>query len=312
MTSQRSDETETFLRLLACTLPEQSQRLYDTARRLGLTFELDDAAEEILFHAHSDINQIVVGRKCLLRLRAHAFAYVFCWSSLGNQTAEYRSRMRSREARDEYFAAASRMLTWAMGRELQIAYAQRGDTWKLEQVMRGAEADLPPDIFDSVPETQRILAAKVAKSALAYILFHEITHLEVGDVRREGPESVEQERQADRIAAERLLEDPSLPRTERLGRLLGIAVALLWLASLNVYLGPGEITGHPPGYDRLSQILRQFVHSHDQEEWESVCWFVALSLFLHVENRGLDYDPERLNAPPDEIADYLIDLISRA
>jgi hypothetical protein len=200
----RRHETSTFLRFLDSVVPEQSQRLRDLAGKPGLTFLLDDEAEEILFQAHSHRRKIIVGRKCLWRLRAHAYVYVFCWSAIGNQTEQHRKMMQSVEARNQFFEPANRMLIWAMGRDLQIALARQGYPMKLEQEMRT----------------------------------------------------------------------------------------------------------HPPGYDPLFQTLRQFVDSDDKEEWQAVSSFVDLSLFLHVHNRGLDYDPERLNGPFDETADYLIDLVS--
>ncbi len=85
------------------------------------------------------------------------------------------------------------------------------------------------------------------------------------------------------------------------------------MASMDVYLRPGASRTHPPGYDRLGQILCQFVDESDFEESEGVWSFVQLALYLHIENRGLRYDPSRLDATSfKEIADYLIDVISKA
>lgn len=53
----------------------------------------------------------------------------------------------------------------------------------------------------------------------------------------------------------------------RLNRLLGVAVAELWLTVFNVFLGRQESNTHPEGYDRLFQVLDQYVDRGDDEEY---------------------------------------------
>lgn len=303
MAAHHSDETSEFVQLLESVTPEQSNRLRDVVNKLRLTILLDEAADEIRFQADSAANRIVVGRKCLLRLRAHANAYACCQAARG--------MLLNPEKRDELLRPASRMLTWAVARDLQIALSRRGCALELHQIMMGGEAELPCEIHSQMPEDCRRVAQSLWRNALAYILYHEMVHLELRDVGRNGFPSVEQEKQADRIAAQWMLDSPDLPGGTRLIRLSGIAVALMWVASLNVYLGARESRRHPSGYDRLYQTVNQSVTEIDDEESGAVWEFLALSLFVHVDTGKLPYEPERLNGTYKEISTYLIDVISR-
>lgn len=307
-----ADSTASILQLLESAVPEQSPKLHDLVDKEGLWFVLDDQAEEIVFKADSMAGKITIGRKCLLRLRAHAYAYVLSWRVLGDNVAAPHDAVGVLEQRGDLLRPANRLLTWAMARDLKCAYTAVGRPLSLEQIMAGGDADLPPDILDTIPSNQRILCDGVAKHAFAYILLHEIVHVELKDVRRTGPASIEQERQADRIAAEWMLESSGLQRRNRIGRLFGITVALMWLASLNVYLGPGDLHTHPPGYDRLGHILSQFINESDETEGQAVWSFVALLLFLHVDNRQLPYDASGFSGSFKDIAKYLIDIVSKA
>jgi hypothetical protein len=302
------DFSEPVLRLLESVTPENSQRLSDLVRR-GLAFSLDSEADDLLFESYSQTRRIVVGRKCLMRVRAHAFAYIIAYSDFANRMAEGSGIVSNLRGSEALLSAGNKMLTWAMAHDLQLAEKQARRSYRLEQIMVGGDVELPPELFDSIPAKLRLPGERLAETALAYIVFHEIVHIEMGDVWREGPDSIEQETQADRLAAEWML--GASPHSARTNRLLGIAVGLLWLASVNVYLGRGALKTHPPGYERLDRILGQYVDENNKEESE-VWLFALLSLFLHVDNRKLKYDDSGIAGKSwREATTYLIDLISK-
>ena len=122
--------------------------------------------------------------------------------------------------------------------------------------MVGSEHDLPSEFLASLSRSQPRSGIGLFMIAIAFIVLHELAHLKLRHERCEGPASIEQEKEADRFAAEWLL-NASDSSSTRCNNFLGIAIALLWLTVFNVYIGPGNYRTHPSGYDRLYQVLHQ-------------------------------------------------------
>jgi hypothetical protein len=165
-------------------------------------------------------------------------------------------------------------------------------------------------------ETQRAYGDGLFRTATAFILLHELGHLKFGHRREEGFWSFQHEKDADRFAAGWLMTSPDERDMSpyRLKRLLGIAVAELWLTVFNVFLGRRESNTHPEGYDRLFQVLDQFVDRSDGEEYRYIWTFVSTMLFAHMDTAGYKFDEtDSTNMEGDQrdVANHLIDRIAK-
>jgi hypothetical protein len=157
------------------------------------------------------------------------------------------------------------------------------------------------------------------KFATAWILLHELGHLKLGHARTEGYRSLVQEKEADRFAAEWMVDGARESRSserdvDRLCSLFGIALALLWATVFNVYFGQSESRTHPEAYDRLFQVLDQVIDRTDEQEYFGVWQSVATLLFIHMHSAGYDFDNGDailMQGDPRDQVNYLIDRISK-
>jgi hypothetical protein len=149
--------------------------------------------------------------------------------------------------------------------------------------------------------------------ATAFILLHELAHLHFGHQYTKGYSSIQEERDADRFAAEWLLDFTSHSQEDSAGRinaLLGISIALLWLTVLNVYFGPRLSFTHPEGYDRLFTVLDGLIDASNEEESSVVWYLVSCLLFVHMRHAEFKFDYSRMQGSPRDDVNYLIDLLS--
>jgi hypothetical protein len=213
--------------------------------------------------------------------------------------------------RDELYAAAVPILRWAISRDLEHPLAVLdGFQRNLDDIVSGGASDLPDGLLKSLSQQQKLFGEGYFRLASAYILFHELAHLKYRHVRRTGADSKHQEKEADRFAAEWLVGSTGLSVADRLNRLIGIAVALVWGTVLDVYLGPGNSDTHPTGYDRLFQVLDQFVDPVNDDERILVWDFVVQLLLVHMYIAGFEIDAESMRQSPRDQANYLINLIA--
>ena len=122
-----------------------------------------------------------------------------------------------------------------------------------------------------------------------------------------GAESILQEKDADREAAAWLLDglDQYDPRFVKRG--LGVALACCWLAAVDVHTGPLTDGSHPPGYDRLYQVLERHVSDPMHPIWA----FAAMILEMHLHARSASYDVDREFESQQDAVNYYCDVISR-
>lgn len=146
-----------------------------------------------------------------------------------------------------------------------------------------------------------------AFAALAFILHHELAHICLNHVEQQGMLSLEQEKAADCMAAEWLLDSPGLSPRALLQRQLGITIALGWLTTLTMYMGHSS-TKHPPAWDRLYQVLEQYIENNHNIVWA----FAAEMIGIHLWNqRRSEIDPKRESSSFKEGFNYYIDVLSR-
>lgn len=276
--------------------------------------EIDRQTERNLFWAKVGTpNVIGMGMKCSVRLQAQAYAAGVIIAGIGTPGFQ----TMSKEERGKLCGPADRLFTWAVGVDVTRWLKREGINLEPDHVLQATHDDLPNDVLSTLNESQRIMGEGLFRCACAFILLHELGHLKFGHTYTEGYRSLEQEKEADRFAAEWMSDSatgsPGDVEADRLNALFGIAVALLWLTVFNVYFGQKESTTHPQGYDRLSQLLDQVIDRSNEEEHQMVWYFVSTMLFIHMWSAGYDFDESdavHMQGDPRDEANYFIDRIS--
>ena len=213
------------------------------------------------------------------------------------------------------------LLNWACSRDIQQWYAKIYKiNVSLDYLFGGSGKEFPDELMSQLTEDQRSFCDTLFLHACAFILLHELGHLNYGHNRCHGYWSLVQERDADRFAADWLLasanESQDGIQAERINALRGISIALLWLTICNVYFGPSNCTTHPDcithpeSYERLFQTLDRLVEPDDQEEAWYVWDFVQRLLFIYMDNAGFEVDPETMRGHPKDQVNHMIDLLS--
>lgn len=299
---------EWLIDLLRRAAPQKASDLDKLVSKHNPSFLLDSEEETILFRANVQRNTITIGVKCTYRLQAQAIAGGIVMAALS--TPGYVEM--SSEERGVLYAPGDAILTWAVGLDLQQQLKRReGVERRLDEIMLGSDTDLPDELLAALTEKQKVLGQDLFTFAIAFILLHELAHLQLGHVGCAGIDSILQEKAADRFAADWLLGTPALTSERRLNCLFGILVALLWLTVLNVFLGPGRSRSHPSAYDRLFQVLDLAIRPDDEVESLMVWDFVSRMLFIHMDTAGYQFEESRMQGTPRDQANYSIDLISK-
>lgn len=289
----------------------KSDELDALVGELAPVCELDRDAERNLFQAAlGNPNIIRIGTKCTVRLEKQAYAAGVVMLAISNPGFQHMGRTE----RHALLSPADALLTWSVGAQLRYVLTRKGYRVEPEDVLPGYMEQLPPDILESLTETQHDRGRGLFLYALAFVLLHELGHLKFGHTES----TPENEKIADRFAAEWLSEaafsSSGDVEADRLNALFGIAVALLWLTVFNVYFGPKKSTTHPEGYDRLSQVLDQVIDWGNEEEHQMVWYFVSTLLFIHMDSAGFDFDERdaiHMQGDPRDEVNYLIDRIAR-
>lgn len=304
----REVAAEPILRLLQRAASGRAAEVGELFARLTPRFYLDDSATSARFCASPNGNRIVLSVEPSKRLEAHAYAYCVIMSAIGR--AEFYAM--TKVEREPLLAPADRLLNWAVTRDLQN-YLRRpdGSAPPLEGILPIGAGDLESDVLAGLSDEQRLFGRGFFEIAMAFIVFHELAHLEFGHVACSGFDSVEQEQEADLFAIKYLVESPNDDRMHRITRLGGIMVALMWLTVWNVYFGRRNGGTHPEPYNRLFHALDRCIDPNDEDE--QGMWQVAATLLfghMHAASR-FHFDDDRMSQPPREQVSYLLDLLSK-
>ena len=307
MSTTAIDPSPFFIKLLVAVAPEKGPQVLKYIQEKDVKFIVDEKADRILFQANSGQQRIVVGLKCLARLWASAFAYFRIYDDVAKaKLADPKTRERDLRS-TERMRQAGDMLKWAIETDISIKWEA------LTGLSRGSPREalpfgLPQPFAESKHASDQHVADELFLMALGYILHHELAHLKLGHVGEKGVVSILQEKDADREAANWLLDgldDEWTPMFVK--RALGIAVGLSWLASLNVYVGPAASKTHPPAYDRLYQVLAQHIEDGAHPVWA----MVSLILSLHLQNQGIPFGENVEFGSFQEAANYYVDQIAK-
>jgi hypothetical protein len=321
------DPDRLFPGLMKERTPEKSDALDATIAKHKIRFVVDEDAERVFFRSSSGTGLVTVGMIGSARLMAHAFAYWACYFIQLSRLA--RSRDGSQVPSDEQnrIINANHLLTWAVTEDVRnrLPLHERG------RLLAYIPYQLDELVGRCLPRELLPVGLELFQNALVWILYHEIAHIQLGHVACEGLVSLEQEKEADRLAAEWLIGDEKLTAPESSKRKLGIATALGWLTAPTVYkkswkrseevltelgrmrvptvnVGPSSMLSHPYPHDRLYQVLEQYLQAEDEEIW----MFVVLILRLHLQNAGCQLDESRIGTDMKANVNYLIDIIAQA
>lgn len=283
--------------------PEKSDCLLSLLKKHSITFQFESAERRILFQATNQ-NVIRAGEKCLERLWALSYGYFVLFDALRTEKLRKPSTNSIDINCDPETRKAADLLSWATSTDWQIAAEGKN----LSSPLPDWPESLPRPIENATKGSNEDVADKLFLTAVGFILHHELAHVRLGHTtsKAEGPESILNEKNADREAAKWLLDGSGEKDKEFIQRIFGITVALMWLAAPNAYV-PHSSISHPPGYDRLYQTLFSFVSDDCHPVWV----FVASSLLLHLEASGANYDSGMRHQSPQQAVNYYCDVLPR-
>jgi hypothetical protein len=297
--------------LLLSVSPNRTAEVSALLDELNPTWLLDRDSDDDVFEARlGQPNVVRMGLKCSIRLQVHAYAVAVILSSIGKPKPE----------RDRLLVPVNEMLNWAVGTDLTRWLNRSGVTLRRGHVLRATDSDIPEHLLRNLNKLDKALGMGLYAFGTAWILLHELGHLKFKHTYTQGFASLQQEKEADRFAADWMAAAASestaeMRQVDRLCALFGVSVALLWLTIFNVYVGCQESKTHPESYDRLFQVLDCMIDRNDEQEYLAVWQSIATMLFVHMDSAGYDFDASddvRMQGDPRDQVNYLIDRIARS
>lgn len=148
-------------------------------------------------------------------------------------------------------------------------------------------------------------ATELMLCAVAWIFHHELAHYRLTHPpTRPGPDSIENEREADREAARWVLDGADGAVHEK--RLLGVAIGLAALVGVNIRGTGAASETHPRAFDRLIDTLSSHAASPHHPAWA----LASVVMKIYVDRAGIafpDIEFESTKAVCEMIADVLAD-----
>lgn len=277
---------------LAAVAPERVEELNKITAGLTLRATNDDS---FICRYSPDSRTIEVSRRVVEALWCASYAYFKLYETL-NAVANPTSPVDVDLTADEAVRKAMKLLKWAISCVL------------------GEKTPWPPDCpvpAERAPnDDPNAIASELALVAAAFMLHHELAHHRHGHVGlRAGPESIEQERQADFAAAAWILGDRSrMMQAEFHKRSLGIAIGLSLLVALGIHSGAHGGDTHPLDFDRLVHTLS--LHVTDPQD---AAWAMPMAILkLHMDNMKIEAPRMDYATCRDAVEDYANILADRA
>lgn len=293
--------TDDLIEFLGCSIPEKKSALASLISGLGVRFLLDENTPNKVFRANSVTKEIRVGQKGMERLWTHAYAYSA--SFLGTDLKIAKEGVQFEPEVDAILEKASQLLTWSIRSDIGLV--------KNKDAVVEVSPDGLPSPFDCSDDgTILSFAQSLWCQALCFILFHELSHVQLGHNRQKGEANIQQENDADREAARWFLEDPIGNDRRQLEQRLGVATALIYTVVMDVYLQGYYGEDYPTGYDRLFQTLSQYFYEDETENSQQVWAFVSICLLLHIHNKRIPLDYYRPIGSWRKIANTLVNVLA--
>jgi hypothetical protein len=275
-----------LLGLLKHIAPEKADFLKTELDRLGAKIQVDETDDPFHFFAAPSANLIRAGTGAMGRLWATGYGFFCIYSRVA---AEKRQDLRRQELQfrdNPRTAKASRLLSWTVKTEMEIA-----DAIAEKKPLKGPRlwpVGLPRPNQPAGYASDGHVAHELFLCAAAFILHHELAHLRLAHRRGSAAENRKLEAEADQAAAAWILSgiEPSDDRYRK--RALGIALVLGWLASSGLFLVEDHVN-HPPSYDRVVSVLEPFVPDQNDLIWA----FVSTMLRANLDAARVSFDETR-------------------
>lgn len=296
------DPTEFFLGLMQERTPERRDELTRVFEHFGVHFEINDEAERCFFSSAPATGKIIVGLKGACRLLGHCCSYVGSHYRMCACIKALAQGEIPQSGNDKETQALSKLLLWAVSGDIQSKVGSIEEMLKLQTHL----GDVSLLIEAGLPEKVRGVAAEVFANALVWILYHELSHMQLSHVVCDGSRSLEQEREADLHAAEWMLSSNNLTSSDLAMRQWGVASALGWLTASCAFLGAGTQLTHPAAYDRLFQTINQLYFGENDDVW----YYVQCMIILHILLADLAFNEDQIGPPLKHNASLLIDVIA--
>jgi hypothetical protein len=243
----------------------------------GLVMEITDESRA---RCEMDSSRKIMrlSRGLLEHLWASAYAYWILYS-------------RPDLTQDPVDSDAMRLLRWT----IENAVSHSAKPWP---------ADLPRPSSNPRSDSDIHAANELMLSAVAFLLHHELAHFRLGHGRSPaGPDSIQQEREADYEAVRWILE--GCPKADFEKRALAAAIAFCTLINVEVHRGPRHATTHPASYDRLINSLQRHI-----DDPHHAAWGLAIIIMkLHMDSIRVDA-PDRSFASARELAEDYANILA--
>jgi hypothetical protein len=144
-------------------------------------------------------------------------------------------------------------------------------------------------------------AQQLCLGAAGLLLHHELAHkyLRHSSPRvKDASWVLDAERDADRAAADWILDRSTCPEAQFTFRALCASVALLMLTAFSIHAGRYDGLEHPRTFDRLFHTLSNYLSPEDNEIWR----FVSAILYLHMQSMKI--------LPPEETYDNFYEFVN--
>lgn len=286
--------------------PEKGADLQNVMAQHQLKFEIEDTEESFFFFANPAEKKITAGVGSLGRLWATAYGY-FCLYSVVADVAktDIHTVHEVNLTQDKRVGEASSLLAWTIHVEHEIA-----ELTKQKKALPSA-LDWPNNLPQPTPNppyaSDNHVADELFLCAGAFILHHELAHIRLGHKASSDANKMRGiEDEADMAAAHWLLDGLKQEDDRFVKRVLGIALALSWMASFSVFL-PEDKVYHPPSCERLNRIIKEFVSDPNHVAWA----FVSTILRANMEARNMAYDQQREVTSFKDDVEYCISVFKK-
>lgn len=296
------DTSSFFVGLMKERTPEKSEALEQAIKQFGIHFEIDEDAERCLFTSQAQSGKITVGLKGVARLQGHCYAYVCAHYGLLVWLQTLLKGKVKRFEKATNTEAASQLLSWAIVGDVR----SRVTSYEKEFTPEFLPQDLANLASTCLPEQQQLVAADIFANALTFILYHEVSHIQLGHSSCNNYESIEHEREADYKAGEWMLDSTNINPNDFIKRQWGIATALGWSTASTAFIGTSLRNTHPASYNRLYQTIDHIVPDDHDQVW----LFVQVILILQILFAQLAFDEETIGPPMKQNASLLLDVIA--
>ncbi len=231
------------------------------------------------------------GEKFKVVLWAHCLAYHAVYSAMRGKTDDTFHNLTLRIPQGD-LEVASKYLDCTLD-------AESSTVSSLLQKVYAVVGAPPPNpsylLVLNADDHQLKMRYEVLANALAFIFYHELSHIYHKHEATPGNVRKEQEFHADRTAAEWLFGNKGIDTNMYSGRHFGAATVLIGLTSTLLY-ERYDSNKHPPAWERILPVFEPSVKNDDAPVWG----YIATGLYLHL-HRHRVYLENESDLRPDKI-----------